>query len=70
MDVLDLDSALTRLAAFDVRKSQIAELRLFTGLSLEETGEARGVSRATVERDWQTARAWLFEELSERASDA
>jgi RNA polymerase sigma factor (sigma-70 family) len=68
VDVLDLDSALTRLATFDVRKSQIAELRFFTGLSLEETGQALGVSRATVERDWQAARAWLFKELSERAS--
>jgi RNA polymerase sigma factor (TIGR02999 family) len=67
VDVLDLDSALTRLAAFDERKSQILELRFFTGLSLEETAEALGVSRATVERDWQAARAWLFKELSERA---
>jgi hypothetical protein len=40
VDVLDLDSALTRLATFDARKSQIAELRFFAGLSLEETGHA------------------------------
>jgi RNA polymerase sigma factor (TIGR02999 family) len=64
VDVLDLDSALTRLATFDARKSQIAELRFFTGLSLEEIGQALGISRATVERDWQAARAWLFKELS------
>jgi RNA polymerase sigma factor (TIGR02999 family) len=63
-DVLDLDSALTRLATFDARKSRIAELRFFAGLSLEETGHALGISRATVERDWQAARAWLFRELS------
>jgi RNA polymerase sigma factor (TIGR02999 family) len=63
VDVLDLDDALTRLAAFDSRKSQIAELRFFGGLSLEETGEALGVSLATVERDWQAARAWLFKTL-------
>ena len=69
VDVLDLDSALTRLAILDARKSQIAELRFFTGLSLEETGQVLGVSRATVERDWQAARAWLFKELSgQRAS--
>ena len=49
VDVLDLDNALTRLAAFDLRKSQIAELRFFAGLSLEETGKLLGVSRATVE---------------------
>ena len=69
VDVLDLDSALTRLATFDVRKSQIAELRFFTGLSLEETGQALGISRATVERDWQAARAWLFKELSGQMSE-
>jgi RNA polymerase sigma factor (TIGR02999 family) len=64
VDVLDLDAALTRLAALDPRKSRIAELRFFGGLSLEETGEALGVSLATVERDWQVARAWLFDALS------
>ncbi len=70
VDVLDLDAALTRLAAFDERKSRIAELRFFGGLSLEETGEALGLSVATVERDWQAARAWLFKTLSGRADDA
>src|SRR5712692_2047102 len=65
VDVLDLDAALTRLAAFDPQKSQIAELRFFGGLSLEETGEVLGISVATVERHWQAARAWLFKTLSE-----
>src|SRR5688572_3141578 len=60
VDVLDLDAALARLAAFDERKSQIAELKFFGGLSLEETGETLGLSVATVEREWQAARAWLF----------
>ena len=64
VDVLDLDAALTRLAGFDPRKSQIAELKFFGGLSLEETGEALGLSIATVEREWQAARAWLFKTLS------
>ena len=64
IDVLDLDKALTRLAQLDARKSRIAELRFFGGLSLEETGEVLGISLATVERDWQLARAWLFRELS------
>jgi RNA polymerase sigma factor (TIGR02999 family) len=63
VNVLDLDDALTRLAAFDARKSRIAELRFFAGLSVDETGEVLGVSRATVERDWQAARAWLYKEL-------
>ena len=64
VDVLGLDDALTQLAAFDPRKSQIAELRFFGGLTLEETGELLGLSLATVERDWQAARAWLFNTLS------
>jgi RNA polymerase sigma-70 factor, ECF subfamily len=63
VDVLDLDAALTRLAAFDARKCQLAELRFFGGLSLEETGEVLGISVATAERDWRAARAWLLKEL-------
>jgi RNA polymerase sigma factor (TIGR02999 family) len=71
LDVLDLDAALTALAAVDARKSRVAELRFFAGLSLEETGEVVGASLATVERDWQFARAWLFSRLSgERRDDA
>ena len=60
INVLALDEALTRLAAFDRRKSDIAELRFFAGLSLAETAKVLGISVATVERDWQAARAWLY----------
>jgi len=70
LDVLDLDAALDRLASFDARKSQIAELRFFGGLSLKEAGEVLNVSLATVERDWQVARAWLFDALSTHSNDA
>ena len=63
VEILDLDSALTRLAEFDPRKSQIAELRFFGGLTLEETSHVLQLSVATVERDWQAARAWLFKRL-------
>ena len=63
VEILDLDRALTRLAAFDPRKSEIVELRFFGGLSLEETAGVVGLSVATVERDWQAARAWLFAAL-------
>jgi RNA polymerase sigma factor (TIGR02999 family) len=63
IDLLDLDAALERLAAFDPRKSRIAELRFFGGLSLEEMGHVLDVSPKTVERDWQAARAWLFKTL-------
>ena len=67
VDVLDLDVALMELATFDGRKSRIVELRFFGGLSLEEIAEALGISRATIERDWQVARAWLFDRLSGRS---
>jgi RNA polymerase sigma factor (TIGR02999 family) len=63
VDVLDLDAALTRLAAFDARKCQLAELRFFGGLSIDETADALGISVATAERDWHAARAWLLKEL-------
>ena len=49
--------------ASDPRKSQLAELRFFGGLSLEEAGETLGISVATAERDWQAARARLLKEL-------
>jgi RNA polymerase sigma factor (TIGR02999 family) len=64
IDVLDLDAALARLAEFDPRRSRMAELRFFAGLSLDEAAEVLGISRATAERDWTVARAWLFDALS------
>lgn len=64
VDVLDLDRALSALAVFDARKSQVAELRFFGGLSLQETGHVLGISVATVEREWQAARAWLSPRLT------
>jgi RNA polymerase sigma-70 factor, ECF subfamily len=63
-DLLDLDDALRQLAVLDPRKSQVAELRFFGGLSVEETGRVLGISLKTVEREWQAARAWLFKILS------
>ena len=63
VELLDLDAAITRLASFDPRRSHIAELRFFGGLSLQETSHVLGLSIATVERDWQAARAWLFAAL-------
>jgi RNA polymerase sigma factor (TIGR02999 family) len=64
VNVLALDEALTRLAALDPRQAQAVELRYFGGLSIEETAHVLGVSGATVERDWKTARLWLRRELS------
>ncbi len=68
VDVLDLDAALTDLATFDARKSQVAELKFFGGLTLEETGHVLGLSVATVEREWKVARAWLYARLKDKGS--
>jgi len=68
IDVLDLDAALTDLATFDARKSQVAELKFFGGLTLEETGHVLGLSVATVEREWKVARAWLYARLKDKGS--
>jgi RNA polymerase sigma factor (TIGR02999 family) len=59
-----LDDALRHLASISKRKSDVVELRFFGGLSVEETAEALGVSRLTVIRDWNFARAWLHAEMS------
>jgi RNA polymerase sigma factor (TIGR02999 family) len=67
IDVIDLDRALSELASFDPRKSRIAEQRYFGGLSLEETARLLELSVATVEREWQVARAWLHSRLTRRA---
>jgi len=63
-DLVAVDAALDRLAAFDTRKSQVVELRFFGGLSVEETGKALDISPETVMRDWKFAKAWLLRELS------
>lgn len=59
-----LDDALNSLAAFDLRKSRMVELRFFGGLSVAETAEVLEVSEETVTRDWRLAKAWLRRELS------
>ena len=63
--MLALDEALTKLVSFDPRKSRIAEMRFFAGLTVEETAEVLSVSPETVHRDWRLARAWLRNELSQ-----
>jgi RNA polymerase sigma-70 factor (ECF subfamily) len=62
-NLLALDEALTRLAALDVRQSQIVELRCFSGLSIEETAAVLGVSLTTVKDDLNMAKAWLRREI-------
>ena len=64
VDLLALDEALRRLTKLDRRQVQIVELRYFSGLSIEETGEVLGISSATVKREWNMARTWLRAELT------
>ncbi|MBV8910398.1 MAG: sigma-70 family RNA polymerase sigma factor, partial [Gammaproteobacteria bacterium] len=59
-DLMQLDDALTNLAAKHPRKAQVIEMRFFGGLSVSETAEALGISEDTVLREWRLARAWLF----------
>jgi RNA polymerase sigma-70 factor, ECF subfamily len=62
-DVIALDEALTRLAEFDPQQARLVELRFFGGLSVEETAAVLGVSRTTLKRNWNVAKAWLAREL-------
>ncbi len=68
VDVIALNDALDALSRIDPRPSQVVELRFFGGFSVDETAEALGVSSRTVANDWNTARAWLCRELSNRES--
>lgn len=62
-ELVELDAALTELAAVDDRKSRIVELRFFGGLSIDETAEAMGLNSATVRRDWTVAKTWLHHRI-------
>ena len=62
--LLDLDAALTRLAAEDPLAARVVELRHFAGLSVEDAAAALGLSRAAAYRHWTYARAWLRDALS------
>ena len=63
VDIIALDQALDALAQLDAAQAEVVELRFFAGLTIAETAEALGISTATVERDWITAKAWLFSHL-------
>jgi RNA polymerase sigma-70 factor (ECF subfamily) len=69
LDILALDRALDALAAADLRKSRVIELRFFGGLSVEEAAEVLHVSPDTVKRDWRLAKLWLLRELEGDSSD-
>jgi RNA polymerase sigma-70 factor, ECF subfamily len=62
-ELVELDEALARLQKISERQARIVECRFYGGMSVEETGDALGVSPATVKREWALARAWLNREL-------
>lgn len=64
VDLIALDEALNRLGKIDEQQARVVELKYFADLSLEETAEALGISRATVAREWAMAKAWLHRELT------
>jgi RNA polymerase sigma factor (TIGR02999 family) len=70
LDLLGLNDVLEQLAQMDPRQNRIVELRFFAGLSIEETAEVMQLSPATIKREWNSARAWLFRELSRRPANA
>ena len=67
-EMLRLDEALKTLAERDPRRSQVVELRYFGGLNNEEIAGVLHVSENTVTRDWNMARAWLYQQLTENAT--
>jgi RNA polymerase sigma factor (TIGR02999 family) len=62
-DLLGLHEALERLGALDPALERLVEMRFFTGLTLEESADALGVSRRKAAKDWAAARLWLRREL-------
>jgi RNA polymerase sigma factor (TIGR02999 family) len=64
-DLVALDDALMELARLDPQQSRVVELKIFVGLSNDDMAEVLGISKSTVKRDWETARVWLYRELSD-----
>jgi RNA polymerase sigma factor (TIGR02999 family) len=68
-EMIRLDEALKTLAEMDPRRSHVVELRYFGGLNNEEIAGVLHVSENTVTRDWNMARAWLYQQLTESAAN-
>lgn len=62
-DLVVLDQALNELACLDKRQARIVELKFFGGLSSSDAASEMGISRATVDREWATARLWLHRHI-------
>ena len=63
-ELLMLDEALRELGRIDERQARIVELKYFGGLSEEEVGAVLSLSRATITREWQSARAWMYRRMT------
>jgi RNA polymerase sigma factor (TIGR02999 family) len=64
LDVIALNESLDALAQLDPRQAKIVELRFFGGLTIDETAAVVNISTATVSREWEMARTWLYCQLS------
>ena len=64
LELIRLDEALKTLAEMDPRRSQVVEMRYFGGLNNEEIAGVLHISGNTVTRDWNMARAWLYQQLT------
>jgi RNA polymerase sigma factor (TIGR02999 family) len=69
VDIVALDEAMSRLQQKDARKHDVVMLRFFAGLSIDQVAEALHVATATVERDWNFSKAWLFREIADRSDE-
>jgi RNA polymerase sigma factor (TIGR02999 family) len=62
-EILDLDGALDALKQADPRKARVLELRVLLGCTAQQTAEILDISKATADRDWTLAKAWLYREI-------
>jgi RNA polymerase sigma factor (TIGR02999 family) len=63
-ELIALNEAIEKLQDEDPAKAELVKLRFFTGLTVEQAAEALGISRATADRHWKFARAWLYHEIT------
>jgi RNA polymerase sigma factor (TIGR02999 family) len=68
-EIIDLDDALSRLAAEDAVKAELVKLRFFAGLSLKDAARILGISSTTADRHWAYARAWLYQAITSSQTD-
>jgi len=69
MQILELHELLAELARLNARAARVAEMRLFGGMTPEQMAQVIGVSRMTIDRDWELARAWLAGKMTETGDE-